>query len=60
LDIFKIVGIALIAAIFGILLRTQKPEIAAQIPIIVFIIIIISVAPYFGQIIKVFEEICEN
>jgi len=57
MDIFKVIGIGIVAALFGTLLKPQKPEIAMQITIAASVIIFIIIAPYLNTVVSVFKDI---
>lgn len=57
MEIFKIVGIGLVATILAILLKQQKPEIAVQISIATGVIIFIFIAARLTVVLEVFNMV---
>ncbi len=57
MEIFKIVGIGLVATILAIVLKTQKPEIAVQISIATGVIIFIFIATRLTVVLEVLNMV---
>ncbi|AOT68160.1 stage III sporulation protein AD [Geosporobacter ferrireducens] len=57
MEIFKIVGIGLVATILAILLKQQKPEIAVQISIATGVIIFIFIATRLTVVLEVLNMV---
>lgn len=56
MEIFQIVGLALIAAVISIILKNQRPEIAIQISIVTGIIIFLMMALKISTVINLLQE----
>lgn len=57
MDIFKVIGIGIIAAMLGTLLKPQRPELAIQISIAAAAAIFVLIAPYLNAVIAAFDDI---
>lgn len=57
MEIFKIVGIGVVACFIVIILKQLKPELAVTVIVATSVIVLIYVFKYFSQIFLVFEEI---
>jgi len=57
MDIFRVVGIGIIAAVLALVVKQHRPELAIQISIVAAILIFLSIAPYFMGIIQMFEDL---
>ncbi|KXG76794.1 stage III sporulation protein AD [Thermotalea metallivorans] len=60
MEIFKIVGLGLIAAILSVVLRNQKPEISLQISIVTGLIIFIFIAARLTYVIEVLNLVARK
>jgi len=60
MDIFRIVGIGVIAAVLALVVKQHRPELAIQISIVAAILIFLSIAPYFMGIIRMFEDLTDQ
>jgi len=57
MDIFRVVGIGMIAAVLALLVKQHRPELAIQISIVAALLIFLSIAPYFMGIVRMFEDL---
>jgi len=57
LEIFQIVGIALIATILAVLIKDQRPEIALQISIVTGLIIFLLVIIKLASVLEVLQQL---
>ncbi|MEG1441463.1 MAG: stage III sporulation protein AD [Oscillospiraceae bacterium] len=57
MDIFKIIGIGIIATILSLLIKNYRPELSITIPIIAMATIFIIIAPYLTSVINMFQDI---
>lgn len=57
MDIFKIVGLGLAAAILAVFVKNWRAEIAIMISVAAAIIIFLAVAPYLKAVLETFEDI---
>ncbi|MBB6216620.1 stage III sporulation protein AD [Anaerosolibacter carboniphilus] len=60
MEIFKIVGLGLIAAILSVVLRSQKPEISLQISIVTGLIIFLFIATRLSYVIEVLNLVAQK
>lgn len=60
MEIFKIVGLGLIAAILSVVLRNQKPEISLQISIVTGLIIFLFIATRLSYVIEVLSLVAQK
>ena len=60
MDIFRVVGIGIIAAVLALVVKQHRPELAIQISIVAAILIFLSVAPYFMGIVQMFEDLTDQ
>ena len=60
MEIFKIVGIGIIACIITIVVKQVKPELAVTVLVSTSIIIIIYIFKYFTQIFSIFNDIVDK
>ncbi|MDF2546474.1 stage III sporulation protein AD [Anaerosolibacter sp.] len=60
MEIFKIVGLGLIAAILSVVLRSQKPEISLQISIVTGLIIFLFIATRLSYVIEVLSLVAQK
>ena len=60
MEIFRILGICMIATLLSLLIKKQRPEFAMLIPITAAAAVIAVVAPYFSSIIYQFRDIAES
>ncbi|MBR5156027.1 MAG: stage III sporulation protein AD [Clostridia bacterium] len=57
MDIFKIVGIGLAAAVLAVFIKNWKPELAMQVSLIATVIIFASFLPYLKTLIDMLRDI---
>lgn len=57
MEIFKIVGIGVVACFIVIILKQLKPELAVTVIVATSVIVLIYIFKYFSQIFLVFDEI---
>lgn len=57
MEIFKIVGLGLTAAVLAILIKSHRPELAVQISLLAAVVIFATVLPYLSAIARMFEEL---
>lgn len=60
MDIFKIVGIGLVATVLAVMLRNQKPEISIQISVVTGLIIFIMIVTKLSSVLEVFKSIAQE
>lgn len=60
MEIFQIVGLALVAAVLSVLLRNQRPEIALQVSIVTGVIIFLLMAMRITTVITVLQDIAKK
>jgi len=60
MEIFQIVGLAIIAAILSVILRSQKPEIAMQIGIITGVVIFLMVVFKISAVIELLQDLANR
>lgn len=60
MEIFQIVGLALIAAVFSVILRNQRPEIAIQISIVTGIVIFLLMAFKISAVITLLQDLAKK
>ena len=60
MDIFKFIGVGLIAAVAAALVKPQKPEIAIQITLAACILIVIAVADELAKALGIFNTIAQK
>ena len=60
MDIFKVAGIGIAAAVMAVFIKNWKPELAMQVSLSAVIIIFIAVFPYIKNIITMFKDISEQ
>jgi len=60
MDIFRVVGIGMIAAILALVVKQHRPELAIQISIVAALLIFLSIAPYFMGIVRMFEDLTDQ
>ncbi len=57
MDIFKIAGIGIAAAVFAVFIKGWKPELAMQVSLVATIIILASVLPYLKVVVDMLRDI---
>lgn len=57
MDIFKIVGLGLAAAILAVFVKNWRAEIAIMVSVVAAIIIFLAIAPYLKAVLEMFEDI---
>ncbi len=57
MDIFKIAGIGLAAAVLAVFIKNWKPELAMQVSLVATVIIFASVLPYLKILIDMLKDI---
>ena len=57
MDIFKIVGLGLAAAILAVFVKNWRAEIAIMISVAAAVIIFLAMAPYLKAVLEMFEDI---
>lgn len=57
MDIFKIVGIGLAAAVLAVFIKNWKPELAMQVSLVATVIIFASFLPYLKTLIDMLRDI---
>ncbi len=57
MDIFKIAGIGIAAAVFAVFLRGWKPELAMQISLAAAVIILAGVLPYIKVVVELMKDV---
>ncbi len=57
MDIFRIVGIGISAAVLAALLRQRRPEIAVQVSLAAAAVIFLAAAPYLKTVLEMFRDI---
>ncbi len=60
MEIFKIAGIGIAAAVFAVFLKGWKPELAIQISLIATVIILVTVLPYLKVVVELIKDISEQ
>ncbi len=60
MELLRILGIGVVAAVLSILIKQHRPELAMAIPILGGIAIFLSVAPYLQGMVKMFESLAEQ
>jgi len=60
MEIMQIVGLGLVASVFAVILRQQKPEFALLLSIIVGVIIFLMVLGKIGAILDVLRDLSER
>lgn len=60
MDIFKIVGIGVVACIIVIIVKQLKPELAVTVIVATSVLILIYILKNFSQIFYIFEQIIEK
>ncbi len=60
MEIFKIVGIGLVATILAVVLRNQKPEISLQISIVTGLIIFILIITKLASVMEVLKSVAQK
>lgn len=60
MEIFQIVGLALVAAVLSVLLRNQRPEIALQVSIVTGVIIFLLMAARITTVVSLLEDIAKK
>lgn len=60
MEIFKIAGIGLAAAVLAVFIKNQRPEFAIQASLLTAVIIFAAVLPYLKAIVEMFEEISKE
>lgn len=60
MEVFQIVGLALIAAVLSVLLKNQKPEIALQISIVTGVIIFLMIVFKISAVVTVLENLAKK
>jgi len=56
-DILRVVGVALLAAVLLSLLRRERPEIAVQLGLVVGVVILLFVLPIVGRVVASFRDL---
>ncbi len=57
MDIFRIIGIGISAAVLSLLLKERRPELALQISLLATAVIFLMSVPHIRAVIAMFEEI---
>lgn len=57
MDIFKIVGLGLAAAILAVFVKNWRAEIAIMVSVVASVIIFLAMAPYLKAVLEMFEDI---
>lgn len=60
MEIFQIVGLALIAAVLSVILKNQRPEIAVQISIVTGIVIFLMLIFRISAVLSLLQEIASK
>lgn len=60
MEIFQIVGLALVAAVLSVLLRNQRPEIALQISIVTGVIIFLIMAFRISAVVVLLQDLARR
>lgn len=60
MEIMQIAGIGIVAAIFAVLLRSFRPELAMQVSIATGLVIFMMIASQIGGILQFFDSICNK
>ena len=60
MEILRIVGIGIIAAILSLLIKQYRPELAIAIPVLGGAAIFLCTAPYLRTIVEMFENLAEQ
>jgi len=60
MEIFQIVGLALVAAVLSVLLKGQKPELAIQISIVTGVIIFIMMVSRVSAVLVLLQELANR
>ncbi len=60
MDIFKIAGIGISAAVFAVFIRGWKPELAMQVSLVATVVILASVLPYLKIIVEMLRDISQQ
>jgi len=60
MDIFKIVGIGLIATVLAVVLKNQKPEISMQVSVVTGLIIFIMIVTKLSSVLEVFKSVAQK
>jgi stage III sporulation protein AD len=60
MDIFKLIGIGIVATVAAVTIKPQKPEIALQISIVAGVLIFIAVADELVNALEVFNNISDK
>jgi len=57
MEIFQVVGLAIVAAVMGIMLRQSKPEMAVLLSIVVGAVIFLAVLGKIGSVIDILKQL---
>lgn len=57
MDIFKIAGLGLAAAVLAVFIKNWKPELAIQVSLVAAVIIFLMVLPYLKAVVLMFQDI---
>lgn len=60
MDLFKVLGIGIVAAALSVLLRHYRPELAIAVPIMATVVIFSLLSPYLVSVLSMFEDIAEQ
>jgi stage III sporulation protein AD len=60
MEIFQIVGLALVAAILSVLIRNQRPELALQISIVTGVIIFLLMALRISTVVNLLQDLASK
>jgi stage III sporulation protein AD len=60
MDIFKIAGLGLAAAVLAVFIKNWKPEIALQVSLVAAVIIFLMVLPYLKAVVLMFQDISQQ
>ncbi len=60
MEIFKIVGLGLIAAILSVVLRSEKPEISLQISIVTGLVIFLFIATKLSYVLDILNMVAQK
>ena len=57
MDIFKIAGLGIAAAVFAVFIRGWKPELAMQVSLVATVIILVAVLPYLNIVVDMLKNL---
>ncbi len=60
MDIFKIAGLGIAAAVFAVFIKGWKPELAMQVSLVATVIILAAVLPYLKVIVDMLKDISQQ